>query len=335
MPLLMILVDGVGIPPKAMSDPLCQASAFFHGLRPDEPVPLPGGGWASPTRADMGLPGLPQSATGHTAILTGLNAARLLGRHLPGFPTTTLKALIRSGNIFSRLRRCGRKAVYANAYRPVHPLAIKRGLRGAAAMAAEEDGQRLMGVREILEGRALHHDFTNAILIQHGERLPPCTPRHAGRALARMAMTLDLTFFEYFLTDLAGHARDPAEAHEQLRRIGEFLEGVLEELDLGRTHILVCSDHGNIEDLSVRTHTRNLVPTLVWGPEADEIAFRIKGIEEIAHEVTRLLGCDVPEGPLSKTHAEALEPSPRIPAPGHSALDSIPMGWDSPRGARP
>ncbi|MGQ9653778.1 MAG: peptidase [Thermodesulfobacteriota bacterium] len=335
MALLMILVDGIGIPPKPMSHPLCQAGAFFHGLRPDGPVPLPGGGWAAPIRADMGLPGLPQSATGHTAILTGVNAAQVLGRHLPGFPTATLKALIRSHNIFGRLARCGLKAVYANAYRPVHPLAIKRGLRGAAAMAAEEDGQRLMGVREILEGRALHHDFTNRILIQHGERLPPYTPRHAGRILARMARTPDLTFFEYFLTDLAGHARDPAEAHEQLRRIGEFLEGLLEEADLGLTHMLVCSDHGNIEDLSVRTHTRNPVPTLVWGPEAEEIASRVAGIEEIAHEVMRLLGCDVPELPTSQRHAETWGPPPSIPAPRHPTLGSIPMTWDPLTGVWP
>ncbi len=299
MAIVMILVDGLGIPPNTASSPLDQGIAFLHGLRPDGPVPLPGGGWAAPTSADMGLPGLPQSATGHTAILTGVNAARLLGRHLPGFPTATLKAIIRSGNIFGGPTRCGLRALYANAYRPIHPVAVKRGLRGAAALAAEANGQRLMGVMDILDGRALHHDFTNGILIQHGERLPSYTPRHAGRVLARMARTLDLTFFEYFLTDLAGHTRDPAEAREQLRRVGEFLEGVVEEADLGRTHILVCSDHGNIEDLSVRTHTRNPVPTLVWGPEAAEIASRVTRIEEIAHEVMRLLGCVSPQGPLS------------------------------------
>lgn len=335
MALLMILLDGIGIPPKATYDPLCQSNEFFHRLRPDRRVPIPCGGWAAPTRADMGLPGLPQSATGHTAILTGINAAQVLGRHLPGFPTATLKALIRSGNIFGTPTQYGRKALYANAYRPVHPLAVRRRLRGAAAMAAEENGQRLMGVGDILEGRALHHDFTNGILIQHGERLPSYTPRHAGRVLARIARTLDLTFFEYFLTDLAGHAQDPSEAHEQLRRIGEFLEGVVEEADLSCTNILVCSDHGNIEDLSVRTHTRNLVPTLVWGPEAEGIASRITGIEEIAHEVIRLLGCNVPQEPLSKPHLETGGSSSPIQTPGYSALRSIPQTWGSPTGAGP
>lgn len=335
MALLMILVDGIGIPAKATPAALCQAGGLFHGLRPDGRVPLPGGGWAAPTRADMGLPGLPQSATGHTAILTGINAAQVLGRHLPGFPTATLKALIRSGNIFGRLTRCGRKALYANAYRPVHPLAVKRRLRGAAAMAAEENGQTLMGVGDILEGRALHHDFTNGILIQHGERLPSYSPRHAGRVLARIAKTPDLTFFEYFLTDLAGHAQDPSEAHEQLRRISEFLEGVMEEADLSCTHILVCSDHGNMEDLSVRTHTRNLVPTLVWGTEAEGIASRITRIEEIAHEVIRLSGCDVPEEPPSRRHMETREPYLPIQAPSYSTLGSIPPTWDSPTRAWP
>jgi 2,3-bisphosphoglycerate-independent phosphoglycerate mutase len=313
--LLMVLVDGIGIAPPGASDPLRRACAFFRGLRPDGPVPLPAGGWAAPARADMGLPGLPQSATGHTAILTGINAAQLLGRHLPGFPTVTLKAMIRGGNLFRRLAQCGRRALYVNAYRPVHPLAVKRGLRSAAAMAAEDNGQRLLGVRDILEGRALHHDFTNTVLIRHGERLPRYTPRHAGRLLGRMAGALDLGFFEYFLTDLAGHAQDTDEARKQVSRIGEFLEGVLEETDLRHTNILVCSDHGNLEDLSVRTHTRNPVPLLVWGPGAEEVASRTAGIEGIANEVTRLLGCQAPAGPVSEDASPPSGPNPHGKAP--------------------
>ena len=34
----------------------------------------------------LGIEGLPQSATGQTALFTGINAAQLLGRHLFGFP---------------------------------------------------------------------------------------------------------------------------------------------------------------------------------------------------------------------------------------------------------
>jgi 2,3-bisphosphoglycerate-independent phosphoglycerate mutase len=147
-------------------------------------------------------------------------------------------------------------------------------------------------VGDILEGQALHHDFTNQILIQHGEALPEFTPRQAGRALARMARKLDLAFFEYFLTDLAGHAQDAEKAHDQVRRIDSFLEGLLEEVDLRMSHVVVCSDHGNLEDLSVRTHTRHRVPTLLWGPQAEDMAGRIRSIQDIAPAVLHLVGCD-------------------------------------------
>ena len=39
--------------------------------------------------------------------------------------------------------------------------------------------------------------------------------------------------------------------------------------------VLVTSDHGNIEDLSVRGHTLNPVPTLLIGPRRHSIAQRI------------------------------------------------------------
>jgi hypothetical protein len=178
-----------------------------------------------------------------------------------------------------------------NAYRPTHPLVTRRNLRSATTVAAQANGQRLRGVRDILEGQALHHDFTNRLLIEHGEAVPEFTPRQAGRALAHMARKLDIAFFEYFLTDLAGHAQHAESACDQVRRIGGFLEGVLEEVDFRQTHVLVCSDHGNLEDLSVRTHTRNPVPTLIWGPRAEELGGGILTIQDIAPAVLKLFDC--------------------------------------------
>jgi 2,3-bisphosphoglycerate-independent phosphoglycerate mutase len=285
----MILIDGIGIAPVGVSDPIRSSSPLLRELNPHESTPLPGGGWASPTRADLDVPGLPQSATGHTAILTGINAAQVLGRHFPGFPTVTLRSLIEAHNLLGRLRASGRAAEYVNAVRPLHPIVKKRNLRGAATVAAQSTGQRLREVEDIRQGRALHHDFTNRILVDHGEAVPLFTPGQAGRRLAAMARDLDLCFFEYFLTDLTGHAQDEENARDQVRRIDAFLQGVLEEANLDRTQVLVCSDHGNMEDLTVRTHTRNPVPTLVWGPGAEDMAGRVRSIQEIAPEILRIL----------------------------------------------
>ena len=67
--------------------------------------------------ASLGVPGLPQSATGQTAIVTGVNAPMLLGRHLNAQPSVTLKKVIYEDNIFKRLIKAGRTVTNANVYR--------------------------------------------------------------------------------------------------------------------------------------------------------------------------------------------------------------------------
>ena len=57
--------------------------------------------------------------------------------------------------------------------------------------------------------------------------------------------------------------------------------------------VIVTSDHGNIEDLSVKTHTRNRVMTLLWGRGSESVKDEIRTLEDIAPAVVRLLGGDV------------------------------------------
>ena len=59
--------------------------------------------FSRPISADLGVKGVPQSATGQTALFTGLNAAEVIGRHSQGFPGPTLRKLIRQQNLFSTL----------------------------------------------------------------------------------------------------------------------------------------------------------------------------------------------------------------------------------------
>ncbi|HEY2923438.1 MAG TPA: hypothetical protein VGJ98_00560, partial [Candidatus Eisenbacteria bacterium] len=44
--------------------------------------------------ASLGVPGLPQSATGQTSILTGINAPMAMGHHVSGFPGPTLRKIL-------------------------------------------------------------------------------------------------------------------------------------------------------------------------------------------------------------------------------------------------
>lgn len=50
-----------------------------------------------------------------------------------------------------------------------------------------------------------------------------------------------------------------------LRTFDQVLGGLLSAWDDEKGLILITSDHGNLEDLSVRNHTRNPVPAIVVG----------------------------------------------------------------------
>jgi bisphosphoglycerate-independent phosphoglycerate mutase (AlkP superfamily) len=60
-------------------------------------------------------------------------------------------------------------------------------------------------------------------------------------------------------------------------------------LDLARTTLLLTSDHGNIEDLASRNHTRNLVPTMIWGRHRNRIAERVRSLADITPAIVDVL----------------------------------------------
>ena len=55
--------------------------------------------------ACLGVPGLPQSATGQTVLLTGLNVPAQLGYHYGPKPNPEVAKYLSDGNLFSRLSR--------------------------------------------------------------------------------------------------------------------------------------------------------------------------------------------------------------------------------------
>ena len=84
---LLIFVDGVGLGcANPVRNPI-QAGAFpvLHALLHEHAVPV---------NVSMEVEGYPQSATGQTALLTGINAAQAIGRHVEGFPGPSLRAII-------------------------------------------------------------------------------------------------------------------------------------------------------------------------------------------------------------------------------------------------
>jgi bisphosphoglycerate-independent phosphoglycerate mutase (AlkP superfamily) len=63
---------------------------------------------------------------------------------------------------------------------------------------------------------------------------------------------------------------------------------LLDALDPARTLLVVCSDHGNLEDLSVKTHTRNAVPLVANGAGAGMLA-GARSIQDVTPGLVRLL----------------------------------------------
>ena len=216
--------------------------------------------------AGLGVPGLPQSATGQTAILTGVNAPRILGRHVSGFPGPTLRAVLEKESILKRVREEGREASFLNAFGPrFFETEETRRRLSATTLATLASGARIRTWTDLLEGRAVVHDLTHWRMKEWGYDLPLRSPEEAGAILARESGSQDFALFEYFETDRAGHDQDRGRAARCLADLDLALETVLARVDLDRTTVIVASDHGNLEDLREKTHTRNAAFFAMWG----------------------------------------------------------------------
>ena len=55
---------------------------------------------------------------------------------------------------------------------------------------------------------------------------------------------------------------------------------IADRIGLGEAgdHNPLTSDHGNLEDCSTRSHTRNLVPSFIWGPASESPSGLIEAI---------------------------------------------------------
>src|SRR6266478_3636566 len=118
MSVLLFFIDGLGIGARGPSNP-------FDGLEDAEPLAVFQDealdtifdGVIVPTDACLGVAGRPQSASGQTTILTGINAPALLGYHKQGFPNTAMLEILREHSIFLQLKRAGIEPItFANTY---------------------------------------------------------------------------------------------------------------------------------------------------------------------------------------------------------------------------
>lgn len=283
MRVLLLFVDGIGIGERdAAKNPFARFPSPFFSFFKNAPLPiLPLAGVVIPTRADMEVAGLPQSASGQTAIFTGQNAAQALGHHQSGMPTPTLRKLLDESSLFKSVRAMEKTGVFANALSQDY--FENRGARiSATTRALLAGGFPWLNMDDLRAGRAVSHDLTNEFLRQLGFDVPVRTPAASAKILAEICQRADFTLFEFILTDMYGHNQEMSQAEEIVRRLEVLLNVVLREVDLCEMTVVLTSDHGNFEDLSVKTHTHNLVPTCVWGAGQKIFVERVKRLEDIA-----------------------------------------------------
>lgn len=278
--LLFIFLDGIGIGPDHPSNPfaanplpafaqLC-GGAMVAGRQID---PAPANGpqhLFRPIDATLGIDGLPQSATGQTTLFTGVNAPRLAGMHISAFPTQALRDAIAQHSFLKLAHENGHRATFANAYSPHYwQMAAKRRHRHSATTWTNIAANLpFRDFDHLARGEAVYWDITHEIArASYAPDLNYVPPREAGRRLAALTARHDIVLYETFLPDLAGHRRIPWSPAETLERIDLMLQGLLETLPAEAT-LLITSDHGNLEDPTVKGHTYNPVPLIVWGPGA-------------------------------------------------------------------
>lgn len=273
----MIFLDGVGIGKRDPAvNPFCASRHHLldHFLDGKRAEPIPFGGVAKGIDATLGVPGLPQSGTGQTALLTGVNAAQLLGFHLNGFPNKKLQEVILKESILKKLVERGKKVRFVNVYRPIFFQLgdeIKKVRLSATTYTNLAAGLPFLSLDDILAERGIYQEFTNQALRDRGFDVPLFTPTQAGRILAKISRDFDFTLYEYFQTDKAGHSQNMEWGQQEVHKLEDFLVALLSETNLDSTLALLTSDHGNLEDLSTRSHTTNPVPLLAWGAQADAI----------------------------------------------------------------
>lgn len=279
---LFILVDGLGL---GSDNP--EVNPVYSGVCPNLLSLLTS--HASPIDARLGVPGIPQSATGQTALLTGVNAARHMGRHVSGFPGPALRKIIQGNNIYDQLAALGFSSTFANAYYVSDVKEVEtRKLQSVTTVAALKAFGGVRDTALMEQGKAVYQDLTRESLRGRGYEGALQTPAQSAQALVSIAREHDFTLFEYFQTDRAGHK---GTWEDILRILGLFDEFLAELLPFTREEgvlFVLTSDHGNIEQFGARSHSMHPVPLVATGAGSDFLKQTVSSLTDVTPALLEL-----------------------------------------------
>ncbi|MCE5286752.1 MAG: alkaline phosphatase family protein [Pelosinus sp.] len=298
MHVLLVFIDGLGLGENdAEKNPLVRfPTPFLHRIFGESLTKNLGKVQTNTvcmisTDASLGVAGLPQSATGQTALFTGMNAPAFMEHHVHAFPGPKLTGMIKEHGLMKELSCQGYKVTSANMYTPDYMELVARRKRrhSASTLLILTAGLQLRSVAEMQNGHAVYQDITNEMLPAFGvENIPVIPPGLAGQRLVSIAQEYHFTLFEYFQTDRVGHKQNWAAAEKMVGVLDEFL-GAIYNARTEDMLVIVTSDHGNFEDFSVKTHTHNKVPALLFGKEGYAIADSIQDLTHIKPAILSVL----------------------------------------------
>lgn len=297
---VMMFLDGVGI-----GDPDPATNPFFvaHGktlrrlcknsmVHREDPYRHSQTVSVVPLDATLGIGGLPQSGTGQTSLYTGVNAASLIGKHFGPFPYSSLRPLLHRENIFQQLIAANRRVYFANAFPEQYFRYLEKHslLVSATTQAWLSTNKPLNDGSVLMKGMGISADMTNERWESLGyPDVPVISAFEAGKRLAALSREYDFVLYEYYLTDTAGHHRSMTEAIHAIEMVDEFTDGVLSTMDYATTTLIMTSDHGNLEDLSTRGHTRNPVICVIAGAAQRQIADAVANLMDVTPVLMHLM----------------------------------------------
>lgn len=219
--------------------------------------------------ARLGVEGLPQSGTGQTTLFTGQNAPKEIGKHFGPFPHSGIKPFLREQSLFIKAKKQGHSCNFINGYPDIFfKKAQKRNRWSCTTLMTKSANISLNTTQEVKEEKALTAELTQRAWQKHlNIDVPEITPEHAADRLLEQSEEYDLLLHEYYLTDKAGHSQELDRAAKFLNTYDRFLWHLIRNKSR-ETTIVLSSDHGNVENLSIKTHTLNAVPLFVYGPGA-------------------------------------------------------------------
>lgn len=276
--MVFLFIDGVGLREPAADNPvnaevcpsLCRLITHH----------------AKPIDACLDVPGLPQSATGQSTMFTGVNCAAAMGRHCEGFPSLALRAMIEENNLFLQLKKRGRRVRFADAYLVDSPEDLTaRRFKSVTTVMALTAPETIAVADDLAADRAVMQDITRETIQDRYPDIPVVTPERAGEHLFAIARENDFTLYEFFQTDVAGHSMDYVRACEVLRVFDRFLGAFIRYVEAAGLTLVMTSDHGNVENITDRSHTVNPVPFIAVGPKAAFLRERVQSLKDVTPAV--------------------------------------------------